>query len=644
MLGQADISVQNLIDRRDSIKLWAKRCSQDGIDDMLTLYHDENQPVGEPTECRMGDATLFNGIGCLAARLSGDTDTAQKRCRDVEIAQSEGALSQNGGRFWRGYSEIGNEVNKISFSRDMAEGVLAYFVAEGIVNTDINKKNEAKERAKRWIEWIDGPGKGALCVQPGKKIPQACKVVPSFAGLMYRVFKAIGAIDDSNKKLKFVKRMKRNNFLHSKGGTSDLFLQNIAYRVSPKDIVGDYEFHLKSVALLIERLIADKEKNHFTTMAKNLYQFDSKNPVYQLFYEGAKQHNLETMMNLYCPATKYKKTDFEPEISFYSRTSYFTQSITSSRKYYIAMGHDCIYALNLYIAHMSFNNLKISVDNKTKCGLGKKKLGIYEGTLICKKRVTSKLSQSKCSRYNGITWPHQGKNYCLIFRSGRYLAKPLKSKVCPGNSRHEGFKLGDPICRSNKLSGMALSRCHSFDEYRVDNRDNPKFCLVPTGGMWIKKPITRMCPLGHQFIELHPEWKWPLCKPIKAERLKSANDDIQIDFNLDGDIDRVAPKACGTPIWYDPDGANMGQEGQSIPYLKDNYCGVPDRGHFKAKRIDSCPIGAKWSGDYEGKSLCKKAMSLKIRTSRCQKKNGIEHNGYCLLQEKSKYFWVKSLK
>jgi hypothetical protein len=633
----AQVSLDALIQRRDAIKSWALTCNKDGHERLLTFNHN---PEGD-NECDQGDSTIFAGINCLAARIAGDHTWADDRCRDVWVAQG------TDGRMWRGLVHVDGGENPTafrvnSFSRDQALGFLATVLSEGHFNPNPDLREAAKQKAKRWMEWINTEGKGGMCVDPNGKVPQLCRINGAFGSIFYKVMKKIGAIDSSNKNTRLVKKLKRLNFWFKKITVPEIQIQRRVKKIIPKGFTGDFEFHLKSIQLIMDRLILGKSNSYLDKLSKELYKWDSKNPVYQALYEGVKTKNFDEILNKYCPVNRYTPDQFPDQVSFFADSSFFIQNKMSTRKYYISMGHDCIYAINIIIAVNNGVLPQIKRIKKNKCKLGHYRIGNYEGLPVCKPLVSTQLSKAKCTYYNGFEWsrPKNQKNYCLIFRDGRYMAKRLKSSICPGGSKHEGERDGIPVCRVKRVNGFSQTTCSAYDEYLFDDPITKRFCFVPENGYWKKYKITRKCKAGLKFLgDVNPWGGWPLCRAQISKRLKVGNDYHTTAADLAGNrIENVKlPKACKKNIYVPGQGLH--------PLVHKNYCGVAERGYFKAYRYDTCPRTMKWLFQYDGASVCKAVASSKISRKKCQRKGRLEVNGYCLQKrKKGKYFKARRLK
>jgi hypothetical protein len=620
--ASANYTEADLANRREEIKNWALTCNYGGEEGLFSFGTN-------PDQCKMGDSTIFTGISCLAARLAGDDITAQKRCRDVFVAQG------SNGRWWRGLIHVDDPEEQNTLSRDQGLGVLAALIAEKMVNPA-----SAKQKAQAWINWIINEGKGGMCINSDGKVPQLCRANGSFGSVMYRVFDYIGAIDESNQKSKFIRKLKRLNFLYKKVAVPETGISRLSIRIARRGFTGDFEFHLKSIQLILERLIKGKSTRYLDSLAKTIYKWDPKNPVYQLLYEGRKTRNYDAILNTYCPAQRPVISNTDP-VFFSGNASFFIQNNMRSRKYLIPTGHECIYAINLILADQNGSLPTSGRAKKNRCKLGARKIGVYsDGLPICRGAISARISKSKCEYYNGEQWqkPNSNKRFCLIFRDGRYKARRLSNKTCPRGGKHEGELLNTPICTAKRINGFSLAQCYENEEYSFSNntvQHESTHCLVPENGYWKKYKITRKCPKAHKFLGISP-WGYPMCRPLNPKRLKVEEDHYTQASDLEGNlIENVkVPKTCDKPIWISGIGG--------VPLVHKNFCGVQTNGHFKAYRFDTCPKTMKWLFEHNGKSVCK-ARAPKIKTRKCQRKGRPIVSGQCL-KDRGKFYSARKIK
>ena len=277
------------------------------------------------TRCAQGDIVMFSGLACLAARLAGDDKTADARCRDV-------ALSQDGsGRFWRGASRIGDEEPR-SFSRDMARGVLAYFLAEGAVNPDPEARLRARDSARRWIGWMQGEGQGRLCAPVG---PDACYLAQGIRSLMYYVFKKLDVLPPRSTPLGWRIHLASH---HPYYGLP------LEIGFSPRG----NSLNLKAISLLLLRVATppfDKSGNRFLDeVSEALGMRDPGNAFFRFLDEGATPWVIRRTLErcrVERPDPEHDRRDFQWQR--YSEDGVWTHTD----------GHDCVFMLNLILSYQN---------------------------------------------------------------------------------------------------------------------------------------------------------------------------------------------------------------------------------------------------------------------------------------------------
>ncbi len=541
LLSNFSFSNQMIIQRRDQIKKWASTCDYNGKKNIMSLHGMAN----EWNKCEEGDAILFAGISCLASRLSGDLETSKHRCRNVSDGQDEN------GRWWRGYTNIGN-TEDVSFSRDMGLGVLAYLTAEGVFNQNPLINNKVRMQAKKWIHWIEHSGKSSrMCLEKLHLFDNRCRINSGFGALMYKVFSKISAIDSTNKNYKFIKKIKRLSKIYTDQFVSKetIFAKNIT---TPLRFTSDYEFHLKSVYVLISRIISGNNK-HLNEIMRNIFLFEPLNPVYQVLYHGSSSTNVNNLLEL-CPANKddlYRESSWLGKPVFNRQAaSWWPQRSFHKLSYMKSIGHDCIYALNLYLADQA-DRLNNSIVEKNKCDKNANFLGFHNNKLYCLSKKT--MSLGDCLHMGGNTKLRLG--HCTLRKKNYFLMKKISS-TCPKNLKEISVIDGQPVCEEKTKK---LHKCNAYEySYRI-KKNNKLFCRQYKAGYWLEKEIKGYCPIGSKYIDLNEDWLWPLCKNLKNIKKKKIED-------------------CPKPIWNS-------QSGESTTYISKGYCGEVNKGYFRAYKI-----------------------------------------------------------
>lgn len=300
-----------LLERREEVKAWALECADGSY----------SEKIGE---CHQWDVTLFAGLGCLAATLADDQETIAKRCGDVKNAQGVD------GRWWRGPTKVDKE-HENSFSRDMARGVHAYFIARAIVSQDPNEVAEIKKSALEWLEWIGTDEAGnKLCREFTQN---RCNITIGAKNLFYEVYSALGIMPKDGSKI--IKKINR-----SKWYLKTIFL--LETKLSQKG----FPRHLKASSVLFYRLLNKEKKDKRLTKildktAKWLYKKDENNLLMDFLANGMSVKLGQEVLKR-CPAML-------PRADILSRDFQWQRTWNDEIQNY-SDGHDCVYLLNLMIA------------------------------------------------------------------------------------------------------------------------------------------------------------------------------------------------------------------------------------------------------------------------------------------------------
>lgn len=315
--------VQLIKERRDQIKKWAPVC-REGI------Y--QGQYSESYSSCKQGDLAIFTGLGCLAATLSGDSETIADRCSDVRLSQG------SDGRWWRGPTRVDNfELDKNAFSRDQAKGVLAYLVARGTkLNEDKSERNFVQDSAQNWIDWMDNVGKGQMCL---KATSNLCTILSSEP---HAVLDELGI---------FPKPFS-NTFNKSRTFKHLFSLQPVFWSLPAETALTPkgYQLHLKASTVLIRRALAKAskrskaEKEILNATAKLLYQMDSRNLYFEFLHKQKVSKDFVRRVFSQCPV------ELDTEDRYFD---WQWQRDMADKPWRHTNGHDCIFMMNLMLAKLN---------------------------------------------------------------------------------------------------------------------------------------------------------------------------------------------------------------------------------------------------------------------------------------------------
>ncbi len=574
-----DELLRALYDRREQVKEWQLLC--------------DGEFAGQASiqvECDQWDMIEFSGASCLAAQVSGDTETVQARCRDVELGQDEN------GRWWRGQKNHGTTKN--SFSRDMMYGVISYFISQGILHPDKARRDEVLARALNWVDWIEYEGKGKqMCDDNEGAFSNSCQIKRS--RILYHTLKKMGAINSANKDYKFFKRALKDDGLN-------------AWEFETQFTPVGYPLFLKVQSNWQKYLMGVLNKDQYRKIAKIIYKKDPDNPWYEFFYVGPSNNNIKKTLER-CPAERPTRDDWT--VRHFATGDFQWQRATRDRAWEVASGHDCITLINWQIASLEG---KIDIPYQKASGVcAGKELGKLNGKRICKPLIATPISQANCDGKNGLSWENGGKTYCIWDNGKNYKARVMK-RVCPAGNKDIGVFDGLPLCEKKILNKIKLYRCNrkgmgefigSASHLVKDSNGNPTHCYVYRDTWYQKRKVGKFCPVGTKYEdELVSGWA-PVCKSIK----------------------RISKDKCKKEGKYN--------------VARDTYCLVRKQGWY-SKRFytKQCPFGKRPTGDsLDGKPYCKNWFHQKIRKNRCSKKGGTVNGKWCLW-DKGDYYKVRQIR
>ena len=321
-----------LIQRRESIKEWAITCPESS-GEFAGQYS-----MIEGT-CWQGDMTMFAGLGCLAATLAGDEETAQARCSDVARAQAFD------GKWNRGPTWVDRDYPDGDFSRDQTRGVFSYLLAKGYVSQDTKEYVEAVNASEMWLQWIRSHDDKICPEDQGK-----CELGPGTYNLFYNVYRHLGTLPTytSSKEDRLIRSFYRSKWYYRFGFLGEIpLLQFEVWRGKW------YPIHLKASSLLIFRVqnmnfpsgrVRNKRAARVLgKAARRIWEFDPENPLYRLLYENVTMDLVKQILEV-CPET-------DP-LGPATLHDWAWQRHSKFKAWERADGHDCIYLINLVLARM----------------------------------------------------------------------------------------------------------------------------------------------------------------------------------------------------------------------------------------------------------------------------------------------------
>lgn len=471
-------ALTELTQRRDAIKKRAPLCANG---EMSLEYG----------KCAQGDMTLFAGISCLAAYYAGDQATYRARCDDV--ANSQGS----NGRWWRGPTRVDIE-DRNSFSRDMLKGVLAYFIVEGIYNQDEATRREVREKAIRFVEFIDGEGKGRMCKEA---TDNRCNITQGSGAQLYSVLDQLGLIEELEKRnIKSLKKWSKHLEMRNP------LIMNVLAKLSPLG----FQTHLSALGAFLDHSVNQNGNNKlFSKHIDIVYKKDPSNPFYSFLYQGATQDNIQKALSI-CPANRIPWDQLS--LDYYigpHRASWSLQRDMRQRFFEINDGHDCIFILNLLIADLNGNipwsrrNHKLS-----QCPSSKEYLGEHSGKPVCN-MASGSSNSAKCHNLgNQVFTSATGEKYCLKSKKGWYKALKIKA-ACPTGMIEKAPYHNYPVC-FDPHQNIGLYRCKKSISNVYNSQHNT--CLIGQFGWFVEVPLNRnICPEGYEYIKLGSDNK-PICK------------------------------------------------------------------------------------------------------------------------------------
>lgn len=339
-----------LVRRREAIRMWALTCGPGPYEGQYSLYDHV---------CWQGDMTCYSGVACLAARLAGDTDTADARCGDVAKAQ------EPGGRWCRGPMFVGqnyaaNDPSANDFSRDQTRGVFAYLLADGYVSKDPAKYATAVEAAEKWLYWIASNDE-RICLEDSR----TCELTVGVHNMFYNVYRHLGVLPPRNAG-PLARKFYDSRWYYRWGFLAETRLMPIdEIDCELLDKKGKwYPRHLKALSCLLYRVMncdfpdrdswlagrssgrprirSRRAASVFGKAARRIWARDRTNPFYRLLYEGVTVDLVQKVLDVY--------TNPEKPVLVNQLNDWAWQRHTSEQAWERSDGHDAIFLINMILA------------------------------------------------------------------------------------------------------------------------------------------------------------------------------------------------------------------------------------------------------------------------------------------------------
>ncbi|WP_413288155.1 hypothetical protein [Bdellovibrio sp. HCB337] len=324
----AQNSIQGqLIERREHIRNWVTLCKEAPFEGTFSSQH---------SHCDHGDLMIFSGLSCLAATLAGDAVTAEARCRDVELSQG------SNGRWWRGPKFVDQPFEGSSFSRDQFRGIVAYAIAYGLRSRDPVEKNTVKKSFLAWLKYVEQEDNNNMC-DDGKGYFSSCHMRPGTLNMIYLILKSL-EIDNEAKRMlgedsKLWKKIYNERDEHKN------FFNDIEVLFTEKG----YPLHLKATTVLFHRLLgyyqySERAKTRIRRTVKTLEKKDPDNALFTFLDVGARPDVIQKVLSR-CPANPPPYDNGSGDWQW--------QRDAEDQAWRRSNGWDCIYMINLLIAHQN---------------------------------------------------------------------------------------------------------------------------------------------------------------------------------------------------------------------------------------------------------------------------------------------------
>lgn len=319
--------VDKLVERREQIRTWVSVCNEAPWQGTFS---------STKKKCDHGDLMVFAGLSCVAATLAGDAETAEARCHDVELSQG------SDGRWWRGPKFVDTNFEGSSFSRDQFRGILGYMISYGLLTLDPGKNEKARTKMLSWLKYIEQEEGNNMC-DDGKGMISSCHMRGSTLNFTYFLLHSLG-IDDEAKQM-----LGENSVLWRKiyGARDDYksLLNELELPFAEKG----YPLHLKASSVLFHRILgyyqySSTGKARIRHTVKAIERKDPGNPLFEFLDKGSSPQVISKVLErcpVQAPTGPNEHTDWQ------------WQRDSSEQTWKRSNGWDCIYMLNLLIAHQN---------------------------------------------------------------------------------------------------------------------------------------------------------------------------------------------------------------------------------------------------------------------------------------------------
>lgn len=321
----ASENIEQLQQRREKIREWASICKEEPFYGTFSSTHGH---------CDHGDLMIFAGLSCLAAHLAGDSETEAARCRDVELSQSPT------GQWWRGPNKVDIPIDGSSFSRDQLRGIIAYMIVNGVLTRNYEKRVEAQTRFLAWLKWLKTSPGNNMCID-GRGFFSSCHLRESSLNMIILTLIKMGIAD----KAKAV--LGANSSLWKKLVSAKDSHENLWNDIEMKFIEKGYPLHLKASTVVFHRVLgfykdSSAGRSTIRRMVKGIQKKDPQNPLFEFLNFGA----TDDVTNKVIARCSTERPPYDR-----GQGDWQWQRDTSEQKWREANGWDCIYMINLLIAH-----------------------------------------------------------------------------------------------------------------------------------------------------------------------------------------------------------------------------------------------------------------------------------------------------
>jgi hypothetical protein len=575
-VNRAPTSLAGLLDlRRNEIYSWMLECPGPNY---------QGQISDLPGQCYQEDVISWSGYSCLSAQLAGDSYIANKRCRDVGLAQGVN------GRWWRGQSRINNNPTN-SFSRDMSLGVIDYFIAYGMLSNDKSKAVEVRDKAIAWAQYIsNNHGGKKFC---NDATDSRCNIMGQSGHTLRKIMERIGAYNPSTQHLSIFNHLRTSP-------------QWLVWYAELQTVPVGFQTHLKAQDILQRYVMGLESDAHYKTAARIIFNKDRKNLFYEFLYSGVNPGFVDRLF-LRCPAVRPTTNDHT--VYHQSLGGWQWQRPEVNKEWEVANGHDCIFLINLSIAALKGKLTLpwVGQSNTNVCQGKARYLGSYNNLDVCKAVPHFNISRVKCDNVGVHILPKNGDRWCLINKGHYFKARKVVGE-CPNSDEYLFDKNGVPVCgKKGGKRNISLYKCVDGNHPTYPDWNPPfQHCFENKGSYFEMKNINRLCPIPNPFQNEYYWSKWPICKGFLKIKRSNCNGE-----NVD----------------------------------RGDHCLVRMGGWFSKRNfLAECPFGMTSTNIYKDqKPLCKPIPHFRIRGNKCNNKGGQQWSGWCLW-DKGAHYKARQLK